>query len=209
MGARETLQEKLARLTQIERQLWSQGQAVAGIDEVGRGPLAGPVVAACIIVPEDKLVLGVDDSKKLSEKRREAVYAELIQMADYMELGWVEPEVIDRINILNATRLAMEQAAVGAVGSYFLVDAMEGLKLPGTLRSIVHGDANSYMIGAASIVAKVRRDRYMAELHKQYPVYGFDKNKGYGTAAHIKALREHGPCSAHRKSFIKKFWQET
>lgn len=208
MAARETAQEKLIRLTAIERELWANGEQVAGIDEVGRGPLAGPVVTACIVIPQKKLVAGVDDSKKLSEKRREALYDALVEAADYLEFGWVEPDVIDQINILNATRLAMEQAACGAAGAYFLVDAMSDLNLPGFTRSIVHGDAQSYMIGAASIVAKVKRDRYMAQLDERYPQYGFKNNKGYGTAQHIAAIREYGPCPAHRMSFIQKFLPE-
>lgn len=208
MATRETAREKLVRLTRIERELWSRGEQVAGMDEVGRGPLAGPVVTACIVIPEHKLVEGVDDSKKLSEKKREALFDALVEAADYLEFGWVENKVIDQINILNATRLAMEQAACGAAGAYFLVDAMKDLSLPGFTQSIVHGDAESYMIGAASIVAKVKRDRYMERLDEQYPQYGFKKNKGYGTAQHIAAIREYGPCPEHRMSFIQKFLPE-
>ena len=200
---RESAEAKLLRLTQIEETLWAQGLRVAGIDEVGRGPLAGPVVTACVCIPKDRLVPGVDDSKKLSEKRREALYPLLLQAADYARTAFVPPEVIDEVNILNATKMAMEECAAGFDG-LFLVDAVTGLHLPGEVRSLVHGDALSYMIGAASIVAKVERDRYMVELDAQYPQYGFARNKGYGTAEHIAALKAYGPCPAHRRTFIGK-----
>ena len=202
MAKRETAQEKLLRLTEIERGLWSQGiQRIAGIDEVGRGPLAGPVVTACISIPPDKLVPGVDDSKKLSEKRREALYEPLMAAADYVRLASVEPREIDEINILQATRRAMERCGAEFDG-LFLVDAVTGLTLPGEIRSLVHGDALSYMIAAASVVAKVTRDRYMVQLDTKYPEYGFARNKGYGTAEHIAALKKYGPCPEHRRSFI-------
>lgn len=200
---RESAEEKLLRLTQIETELWAQGARIAGIDEVGRGPLAGPVAAACVSIPREKLVLGVDDSKKLSEKRREALYPLLLEAADYARTAFVPPEVIDEINILNATKQAMEQCAAEFAGT-FLVDAVTGLSLPGEVRSLIHGDALSYMIGAASIVAKVERDRYMVELDAQYPQYGFARNNGYGTAEHIAALKAYGPCPAHRRTFIAK-----
>ena len=155
---RETPQEKLERLTAIERGLWAEGRVIAGIDEVGRGPLAGPVVTACVCIPQDRLVPGVDDSKKLSEKRREALYPLLLEAADYAETAFVGPDVIDEINILQATRRAMETCAAGFGGDIILIDAVEGLRLPCQARSLIHGDALSYMIGAASIVAKVARD---------------------------------------------------
>ena len=201
---RETPEEKLARLTQIEHELWAQGKIIAGIDEVGRGPLAGPVVTACVSIPQDRLVLGVDDSKKLSEKRREALYDQLIAAADYCRTCFLGPEVIDEINILNATKRAMETCGADFHG-VFLIDAVQGLNLPGEMRPIVHGDALSYMIGAASIVAKVARDRYMIELDQKYPMYGFARNKGYGTKEHIEALKKYGPCPEHRRTFIKNF----
>ena len=198
---RETPQEKLARLTQIEAELWSAGRRIAGIDEVGRGPLAGPVVTACVSIPRDRLVLGVDDSKKLSEKRREALFDPLREAADYCETCFIGPEMLDEINILNATKRAMETCGAGFEGT-FLVDAVTGLRLPGEVRPLIHGDALSYMIGAASIVAKVARDRYMIEMDALYPMYGFARNKGYGTREHIEALKKYGPCPLHRKSFI-------
>ena len=198
---REKPEEKLIRLTQIENGLWAQGLSIAGIDEVGRGPLAGPVVTACVSIPKEKLILGVDDSKKLSEKKRESLYPLLLEAADYAETCWMPPSVIDEINILAATKKAMETCAAGFRG-IFLVDAIADLKLPGEIHPLIHGDALSYMIGAASIVAKVARDRYMIELDEKYPMYGFARNKGYGTAEHIAALKQYGPCPAHRRSFI-------
>ena len=200
---RETPEEKLQRLTQLERELWAEGHVIAGIDEVGRGPLAGPVVTACVSIPADRLVPGVDDSKKLTEKRREALYPLLMEAAGYAETCFIWPEEIDAINILNATKKAMETCAAGFSGSIILVDAVQGLRLPCQSRALVHGDALSYIIGAASVVAKVTRDRYMIQLDEKYPMYGFARNKGYGTAEHIAALKRYGPCPAHRRSFIR------
>ena len=204
---RETPQEKLLRLTRIETELWDRGLVIAGIDEVGRGPLAGPVVTACVSISRERLLPGVDDSKKLSEKKRESLYQPLLDAADYAETCFIGPEVIDEINILQATRRAMETCAAGFHG-LFLVDAVEGLRLPGEARALIHGDAMSYMIGAASIIAKVTRDRYMIELDQRYPMYGFARNKGYGTAEHIAALKKYGPCPEHRRSFIGKILGE-
>lgn len=203
---RESKEEKLKRLTQIETRLRDeQGiTRIAGIDEVGRGPLAGPVVTACVCLPLNRLVPGVDDSKKLSQARREALYPLLMENATYVRTAWVSPQVIDEINILNATRRAMETCAAGFTDGVFLIDAVTGLALPGRAESIVHGDALSYMIAAASIIAKVERDRYMVQLDEAYPMYGFARNKGYGTAEHIAALRKYGPCPEHRSSFIAK-----
>ena len=201
---RETAEQKLLRLTQIETGLWNEGLRVAGIDEVGRGPLAGPVVTACVSIPRDRLVPGVDDSKKLSEKRRESLYPLLLDAADYAETCFLPPSVIDEINILNATKRAMETCAADFRG-VFLVDAVQALHLPGEARPLIHGDALSYMIGAASIVAKVARDHYMIELDEKYPMYGFARNKGYGTAEHIAALKKYGPCPEHRRTFIRNF----
>ncbi len=204
---RESKEEKLVRMTEIEREVMLKypNMPIAGIDEVGRGPLAGPVVTACVSIPFSKLIPGVDDSKKLSEIRREALYPMLIENARYAKTAWVTPQVIDEINILNATKRAMEECASFLENGVFLVDAVKGLRLPGESIPIIHGDAVSYMIAAASIVAKVERDRYMARLHEQYPVYNFIKNKGYGTKEHIEAIRKYGPCPAHRMTFIQKF----
>ena len=202
--AREKPEEKLLRLTQIESPLWEQGLLIAGIDEVGRGPLAGPVVTACVSIPQSRLVPGVDDSKKLTEKRREALYPLLLDAADYAETCFLPPETIDEMGILNATRRAMETCAAGFRG-IFLIDAVDRLHLPGESRSILHGDALSYMIGAASIVAKVARDRYMIALDEKYPMYGFARNKGYGTPEHIAALQKYGATPLHRRTFIGHF----
>lgn len=205
MAARETDAQKLIRMTEIERELWAQGRAVAGMDEVGRGPLAGPVVTACVSMDADHLIPGVNDSKKVSEKKREKLYERIMAEALYAKVGWRDPQAIDEVNILNATRQAMEECAADFSGSIILIDAVQGLRLPCEGRSIIHGDAVSYMIAAASIVAKVTRDRYMIEMDAQYPMYGFARNKGYGTAEHIAALQAYGPCPIHRRTFIEKF----
>jgi len=202
---KETAEEKLVRMTGIERGLWEQGFRVAGIDEAGRGPLAGPVAAACVIMPRDKLVKGVDDSKKLTARKRAALFDEIIAAAEYCETGFISAVDIDRLNIINATRAAMEHAARGANNAFILVDAVEGLNLPGPSQAYIHGDALSYMIAAASIIAKVTRDRYMIELSALYPEYGFERNKGYGSKEHIDAIIKYGPCPEHRRSFIKKW----
>ena len=178
---------------------------VAGIDEVGRGPLAGNVVTACVMMPKEPLLPWVDDSKKLSEARREKVFQEIMDIALYVGIGQATPEVIDEINILEATKKAMREAAAQVPADVFLIDAVTGLGLNGREVPIIKGDATSYAIAAASIVAKVTRDRQLIELDKQYPEYGFARNKGYGTAEHIAALKTLGPCPAHRRSFIRNF----
>lgn len=178
---------------------------VAGIDEVGRGPLAGNVVTACVVMPKEPLLPWVDDSKKLSEARREKVFQEIMDIALYVGIGQATPEEIDEINILEATKKAMREAAAQVPADVFLIDAVTGLGLNGREVPIIKGDATSYAIAAASIVAKVTRDRQLIELDKQYPEYGFARNKGYGTAEHIAALKTLGPCPAHRRSFIRNF----
>ena len=178
---------------------------VAGIDEVGRGPLAGNVVTACVVMPKEPLLPWVDDSKKLSEARREKVFQEIMDIALYVGIGQATPEEIDEINILEATKKAMREAAAQVPADVFLIDAVTGLGLNGREVPIIKGDATSYAIAAASIVAKVTRDRQLIELDKQYPEYGFARNKGYGTAEHIAALKTMGPCPAHRRSFIRNF----
>lgn len=201
----ERRRQRLETLLSTDQPLWQQGLRLAGIDEAGRGPLAGCVVCACVVMPPEPLIAWVDDSKKLSEKRRELVFDEIRQTALYIGIGRAEPEEIDAINILQATRLAMLRAAEGCEANLYLVDAMEGLELNAPARSIVHGDAVSYSIAAASIVAKVTRDRELRLYDALYPGYGFAANKGYGTAQHIRALRELGPCPLHRRSFISSF----
>lgn len=182
---------------------------VAGIDEVGRGPLAGNVVTACVVMPAEPVLPWVDDSKKLSETRREKVFQEIMDIALYVGIGQVSPEEIDRINILEATKKAMREAAAQVPADIFLIDAVTGLGLNGQEVPIIKGDATSYAIAAASIVAKVTRDRQMQELDKLYPQYGFARNKGYGTAEHVAALKEYGPCPAHRRTFIRYICHET
>ncbi len=200
--------ERLFQMTEIERPLWdAPGCVVAGMDEVGRGPLAGPVVTACVVLEKEPLIYYVNDSKKLSEKRRETVYEEISAKALCVGIGWVEPTVIDEINILEATKLAMVEAfeKIPLPVTDVLVDAVKGLPLRARQHAFVRGDAISYLIAAASIVAKVTRDRYMREMDARYPEYGFARNKGYGTAEHIAAIRQHGPCPIHRRSFIRNF----
>ena len=198
-------EERLKALLETDAPLWQKGMRFAGMDEAGRGPLAGNVVAACVIMPPTSLIEWVDDSKKLSEKRREAVFDEIMRTALFVGVGEMDPDEIDRINILNATKNAMRAAARDAGAELYLIDALSGLGLGGEERGIVHGDALSYSIAAASIVAKVTRDREMIELDRVYPEYGFLKHKGYGTPQHLEALRRLGPCPAHRRSFIGHF----
>ena len=203
MNARRA--ERLQALCATDRPLWDGGIVFAGMDEAGRGPLAGNVVAACVIMPEEPLIEWVDDSKKLSEKRRETVFEEILRVARFVGVGQADPEEIDRVNILNATKEAMRSAARDAHAQVYLIDALSGLGLGGEERGIIHGDALSYAIAAASIVAKVTRDRQMLEADRLYPMYGFARHKGYGTREHIEALRRYGPCPLHRRSFITHF----
>ena len=179
---------------------------VAGMDEAGRGPLVGNVVTACVVMPPEGLIPWVDDSKKLSESRREKVYEEIMARALYVAVGQATPEEIDRLNILQATKKAMREAAAQVPADIYLIDAVKDLGLGGVEVPIIRGDATSYAIAAASIVAKVTRDRQMLALDAQYPEYGFARNKGYGTQEHIAALRRLGPCPAHRRTFIGHFW---
>ena len=198
-------EEHVKALMDFDRQFRSEGVILAGMDEVGRGPLAGNVVTACVAMPEEPLILWIDDSKKLSESRREKVFDEIMETALYVGLGEMSPEEIDRINILQATKSAMRLAASKVPASCFLIDAVKNLGLKGKEVPIIKGDASSYSIAAASIVAKVIRDRQMIEADKLYPEYGFARNKGYGTKEHIEALRKYGPCPIHRRSFIGHF----
>lgn len=207
------LEEKLAaerkRLEEMRlyENKYSEYPLIAGIDEVGRGPLAGPVVTACVILPRDCEILYVNDSKKLSEKKREELFPEIMEKAVSVGIGICSQEEIDELNILQATYEAMRRAIkeLNPVPDCILVDAVT---IPGiSIRQvpIIKGDAKSVSIAAASIVAKVTRDRMMVELDKQYPGYGFASNKGYGSAEHIEALKKLGPCPIHRHSFIKNF----
>jgi len=187
-----------------ERELHLAGfRRVAGIDEVGRGCLAGPVVAAAVVLPERHRIRGIRDSKVLARSRREALYAQILDRAESVGVGVVEVEVIDRINILQATKLAMRQALGRLPESpdHLLIDALRLRDVELPQRPIIDGDAISASIAAASIVAKVTRDRICDEMDRRYPAYGFARNKGYGTRRHVDALLAEGPCEWHRRSF--------
>lgn len=200
---------RLKELSKFESKYYSKGyNLIAGIDEAGRGPLAGPVVAACVILPEGCLIEGINDSKKISEKKRERLYDVITSQAVAWGVGIVGNCVIDEVNILNATRQAMKEAIdnLSVKPEFILIDAEKKVDTNGIpYLPIVKGDALSISIAAASIVAKVTRDRMMCEYDKEFPEYGFVKHKGYGTKMHIDALKRCGPCLLHRKSFIKKF----
>lgn len=196
----------VAQLCAFDEQYRNGGIVVAGMDEAGRGPLAGNVVTACVVMPPEPVILWADDSKKLSEGRREKVYEEIMRHALYVGVGQATPHEIDEMNILQATRKAMREAAASVPAELFLIDAVTDLGLNGVEIPLIRGDAASYSIAAASIVAKVTRDRQMLKLDALYPGYGFARNKGYGTAEHIAALRRLGPCPEHRSSFIGHFW---
>ena len=195
---------------QYERALIAQGfQYVAGVDEVGRGPLAGPVVCGAVVMPLDdaSIIEGIDDSKKLSEKKREQLAEEIKKRALAYTIIEVSEEKIDEINILEATKLGMKEAieTLSLQPDVVLTDGNMTIDVAHKQQSVIHGDALSYSIGAASIIAKVYRDHLMDEFAKIYPQYGFEKNKGYGTAAHISAIKECGLCKIHRRTFTKKF----
>ena len=193
---------------QYERALTEKGyHFIAGVDEVGRGPLAGPVVCAAVIMPLDDLVIGVDDSKKLSEKKRVALAEEIKAKALAYTIVEIDEKTIDEINILEATKLGMKRAieTLELTPDIVLTDGNMTIDISTPQKSVIHGDALSYSIGAASIVAKVYRDNLMDEYAKSYPAYAFDKNKGYGTAVHINAIKEQGLCPIHRRTFTKKF----
>ncbi|MBQ3506443.1 MAG: ribonuclease HII [Clostridia bacterium] len=195
---------------EYERALQKKGvRYIAGVDEVGRGPLAGPVVCAAVIMPldENDLIVGVDDSKKLSEKKREELAERIKEKALCYTVVEIDERTIDEINILEATKLGMKRAVESLEISpeIVLTDGNMTLDIATPQKSVIHGDALSYSIGAASIVAKVYRDNLMDEYAKTYPAYAFEKNKGYGTAAHIQAIKEQGLCPIHRRTFTKKF----
>lgn len=196
----------------IENEIWDKGyNYIACIDEVGRGCLAGSVVACAVVMPRDLLIEGVDDSKKLTAKKRDKMYDLIMDAAVAVGIGEMDCDTVDEINIKNATKLAMMQAianlkdkeGIPVVPDYLLIDA-EKLDLPIPQSNIIHGDAKCHGIAAASIIAKVTRDRQMEELDKEYPGYSFSKNKGYGTKDHVQALLKFGPIKIHRKTFLKK-----
>ena len=196
-----------APLWEIEDAVRDEGfERVCGVDEAGRGPLAGPVCAAAVILPRGCVIEGLNDSKQLSEKRREALYDEIISRAERYGIAFASVEEIERLNILGATYLAMNRAieALGAGIDLALIDGnrSEGIAYP--CRTVIKGDAKCASIAAASVLAKVTRDRYMLALADRYPGYGFEKHKGYGTTLHYAALRELGPCAEHRAKFLRK-----
>ena len=209
--------ERLNQIKKIEEELYENGTtSIAGIDEAARGSLAGPVVVACVVMPRDSMIEGVNDSKKVSEKKREKLYEEITREALGYGVGIISQEEIDRINILNATKEGLTLAIKNLETDLqeknrdfqkpeiILVDALTKIDtdhIP--YRSIIKGDSKSYSIAAASIIAKVTRDRIMRQWDEVYPMYGFEKHKGYGTAAHITAIKEHGLCPLHRRSFVK------
>ena len=192
-------------MLEIENALWEKGyQAVAGIDEAGRGPLAGPVCAAAVILPQHTIIEGINDSKKLSAKKRESLFTEIQKAAVAYAVEFVYPDVIDAINIRQATHLAMERAvaALSVAPDFLIIDGNDRIPFSVPGEYIIKGDAKSQTIAAASILAKVTRDRYMIELDAQYPVYQFAKHKGYGTKAHMQAIQTYGVSPVHRKSFM-------
>lgn len=197
---------RLETMLRYEKELYQKGyQAIAGIDEVGRGPLAGPVVTACVILPKDCKIRHLNDSKKIPKKHHEEIYEEVLARALGVGIGIVDNDTIDRVNIYEATKLGMLQAIEQMKGEvtkpdYLLIDAMQ-LDTPIPQLSLIKGDANSLSIAAASIVAKVTRDRMMAEYAKEYPGYAFDKNVGYSTKDHLAGLKQYGVTPIHRKSF--------
>ncbi len=203
MDPKET--ERLRALVQLEEALYRDGyRRVAGVDEAGRGPLAGPVVAAACILPQGFFLPGINDSKKLSPKMRETLFNKLLENEEIVcGVGIVEPDLIDDINIYQATIHAMKLAIadLNVHPDYLLVDGMSLPDCPIPHSKEIKGDARSQSIAAASVIAKETRDRLMKEYHRRWPLYGFDRHKGYPTAAHVEAIETHGPCSIHRMSF--------
>ena len=201
--------ERLTNLKKEENKLYEKNiKLICGIDEAGRGPLAGPVVVGAVILPENSFIEGVNDSKKVSEKKREKLYEEIVKESIDYSVGIVDQKTIDEINILNATKLGVKLALEGLKQKpeIIMVDALNNIDTLGIpYISVIKGDAKNYCIAAASIIAKVTRDRIMREWDEVYPAYGFAKHKGYGTAEHIRIIKEIGPCMLHRKSFIKNF----
>lgn len=192
-------------MLEYERQMQLKGYSrIGGIDEAGRGPLAGPVVVAGVVMPLDELIEGVNDSKKLSEKKREQLYDLIVNSALSCHVSIIDAQRIDEINILNATKQGMRECIENLTADCVLIDAVKIDSNVETL-SIIKADALSYNIAAASIVAKVTRDRLMKQYAVQYPQYRFEKHKGYGTALHISLLKQYGPCPLHRRTFIKNF----
>ncbi len=201
--------ERLTRLKEIEKDLYQKGfQNICGIDEAGRGPLAGPVVVAGVIMPQDSMIEGVNDSKKVSEKKREKLYDLILEEAISYSVAIIGQDIIDEINILNATKQGVTKVVeeLDVEPDLIVVDALTHINTKGIpYNSIIKGDAKCYNIAAASIIAKVTRDRIMRQWDEIYPQYGFSAHKGYGTAKHITAIKEYGLCPIHRRSFTKNF----
>lgn len=201
--------ERLTNLKQIEKELHQRKfNNICGIDEAGRGPLAGPVVVAGVIMPENSMIEGVNDSKKVSEKKRELLYDKILEEAISYSVAIIGQDIIDEINILNATKQGVTTVVKGLDirPDLIIIDALEHIDTNGVpYESIIKGDAKCYSIAAASIIAKVTRDRIMREWDEVYPQYGFMQHKGYGTAKHIAAVKEYGLCPIHRRSFTKNF----
>ena len=190
-----------------EREVREKGYVnICGVDEAGRGPLAGPVCAAAVILRKNQIIEGVNDSKKLSEKKREALFDVIKNEAEAYSIAFASVEEIEELNILNATMLAMKRAVEGLPirADYALIDGNKTPELEIPTQYVVKGDANSMSIAAASILAKVSRDRLCRDYAEKYPEYGFEKHKGYGTKAHTEAILKYGPCEIHRMSFLKK-----
>ena len=199
--------ERLSTLKEIENEMHRKGiKYICGIDEAGRGPLAGPVVVAAVIMPEDSMIEGVNDSKKVSEKKREILYDQILNEAIAYSVGIINQNEIDEINILNATKKGLTTAVkeLSVRPDRIIVDALDKIDTDGIpYTPIIKGDAKCYSIAAASIIAKVTRDRIMRQWDEVYPQYGFAKHKGYGTATHIAAIKEYGLTPLHRLSFVK------
>ena len=206
---KEKEEERLKKLKEIENGLHKKGfKNICGIDEAGRGPLAGPVVIAGVIMPENSMIEGVNDSKKVSEKKREMLYDKILEEAISYSVSIIGQDVIDDINILNATKMGLTKVVEEQKikPDLIIVDALNHIDTKGIpYDSIIKGDAKCYSIAAASIIAKVTRDRIMRQWDEIYPQYGFSKHKGYGTKMHIEAIKEYGLCPIHRKSFTKHF----
>ena len=211
---KEKEEQRLNMLKAEEEKLYNEKNIkyICGIDEAGRGPLAGPVVVGAVVMPRDSKIEWVNDSKKVTEKRREILYDKITQEALAWGVGIVSEKEIDQINILNATKMGLHLALgeviekLGEKPNIVIVDALKDIdtfQIP--YQSIIKGDATRYSIACASIIAKVTRDRIMRQWDEIYPVYNFEKNKGYGTSEHINALKDYGPCQIHRRSFIKHF----
>ncbi|MCL2374995.1 MAG: ribonuclease HII [Firmicutes bacterium] len=197
--------ERVQELLQFDNAY--NAELVCGVDEAGRGPLAGPVVTACVIMPSMPIFEGIYDSKKVSENERGILFEKIKEHAVAYRVEVIEPKMIDVINILEATKRGMERAILSlkVVPSVILVDAVKGLKIGREYHAVIKGDTKSYAIAAASILAKVTRDKLMEEAAQKYPLYGFSTHKGYGTAAHIAALKMYGKTEIHRESFLKNF----